>query len=626
MQGLHESCDDALHGLHEWRGVPRVVRMTFRALSEALRAQSEAIKSLERNLHQSTNATERQQRVNHSDLLSTLEELSRVVDQKDEAAASAAAGSQQEVERLAERCAASERAVEVRIDELRDTLVEVIGSKADRSDTEAQAAAARRHAEGIVEKICATQAQLQATLERERAERKALEHRLEVVMSELGVDAAIGFSDDVGGDEMSSPAQCGSVAAADAVGVSASLGSCESAPPASAAAAASAATSASVSPRMASPPARRGGGGGGGGGDDDGNGGGSGSVVGVPLGLGALRSAVAALQRDAAAAAERIDEMSAEAAAREEEARREAAAARQVWQAAEAKGREATREAQAEAARALEEVGEKLRADCAAQLAEQRQQQRRQQQQHAAALEQMRGEAAQQTKAAVAAAEQRAAEAAAGAAAGAARESAMKQVTRQRGEAAKEVAALEARLREVTAEQAAERSRLRGALASKAESAEHRSLATELRELAARVDGKAGIADVEAALGTKAEASVLRRLTSGVEGVVEAVEGKADVAQLAQLRSEVATTLEAARGTAAAAAASLEELRSALDACRTEARAQNYEVAQLRAALSHKAEAATRLYVGYGGLKQPPSSPAACRGGGVDSAAGYRSR
>ena len=642
---LHDSCDDALHGLHEWQGVPRIVRMTFRALSEALRAQSEAIKSLERNLHQSTNATERQQRMNHADLLSTLEELSRVVDQKEEAAASAAAGSQQEVERLAERCAANERAVEVRIDELRDTVVEAIGSKADRSDIEAGAAAARRHAEGIVEKLCATQLQLQATLEHERAEREALAHRLEAVLGELGFDPAIGPSDDAGGGEAPTPARCQGVAAVDAAAAAAaaaaSLGSCAS--PASASAFASASVSASASAsaslRMVSPPMRRddsgGGGGGGGGGSIVVVGGGG---VGAPLGLGALRSAVAALQRDAAAAAERIDEMSAAAAAREEAARGEAAAAREVWQAAEAKGREATREAHAEAARAVEEMGATLRADCAAHVTEQRQQQRRQQQAAATALEQMRRDAAQQTQAAVEAAEQRAAEAAAGAAAGAAREAATKQVARQRAEAAKEVAALEGRLREVAAEQAAERARLRTALASKAEAADHRRVATELGELAARVDGKATIAEVQGALAAKAEASVLRRLTSGVEGVVEAVEGKADAVQLAQLRSDVATTLEAARGTAAAAAASLDELRFALDACRAEVRAQRAEVhaqrdeaAQLRAALSHKAETATRIYVGGGGgLKHGPQpssprgSPAACRG--VGSAAGYRSR
>eukprot|EP00965_Chrysotila_dentata_P206528 6183583-Pleurochrysis_carterae.AAC.2 len=42
--------NDLLQGLHEWRPVHEIVRLTFKALHDVVKAQGEAIRNIERGL------------------------------------------------------------------------------------------------------------------------------------------------------------------------------------------------------------------------------------------------------------------------------------------------------------------------------------------------------------------------------------------------------------------------------------------------------------------------------------------------------------------------------------------------------------------------------------------------
>lgn len=42
--------DDLLHGVNEWRNIQDIVRLTFKALSDVVRAQGSSIREMERQL------------------------------------------------------------------------------------------------------------------------------------------------------------------------------------------------------------------------------------------------------------------------------------------------------------------------------------------------------------------------------------------------------------------------------------------------------------------------------------------------------------------------------------------------------------------------------------------------
>ena len=52
--------DDLLQGVNEWRNIQDIVRLTFKALSDVVKAQGETLKELERQMPQKTSKSEMQ--------------------------------------------------------------------------------------------------------------------------------------------------------------------------------------------------------------------------------------------------------------------------------------------------------------------------------------------------------------------------------------------------------------------------------------------------------------------------------------------------------------------------------------------------------------------------------------
>ena len=78
--------NDLEEGRGEWVEVPEIVRLTFKALHDVVKAQGEAIKNLERGLAQKVGKSEQAsalaEKVNLSEIGQTFDELSRVIDAK----------------------------------------------------------------------------------------------------------------------------------------------------------------------------------------------------------------------------------------------------------------------------------------------------------------------------------------------------------------------------------------------------------------------------------------------------------------------------------------------------------------------------------------------------------------
>jgi len=81
-----EPDNDLLDGLHEWRPVQEIVRLTFKALHDVVRAQAEAIRNLEKalggKLGKSEHAASLAEKVNISELSQTFDDLSKIIDAK----------------------------------------------------------------------------------------------------------------------------------------------------------------------------------------------------------------------------------------------------------------------------------------------------------------------------------------------------------------------------------------------------------------------------------------------------------------------------------------------------------------------------------------------------------------
>lgn len=76
--------DDLIQGMNEWRNIQEVIRNTFKALHDVIKAQGEAIKSLERQLEQKANKSELSRKANISDVNRSLSEITRAMDSKAE--------------------------------------------------------------------------------------------------------------------------------------------------------------------------------------------------------------------------------------------------------------------------------------------------------------------------------------------------------------------------------------------------------------------------------------------------------------------------------------------------------------------------------------------------------------
>ena len=78
--------DDLLSGTSDWRNIQDIIRLTFKAMSDVVKAQGGAIRDLERQLPQKLSKTEAQtllsQKVNTSDLTHHLSELQAVVESR----------------------------------------------------------------------------------------------------------------------------------------------------------------------------------------------------------------------------------------------------------------------------------------------------------------------------------------------------------------------------------------------------------------------------------------------------------------------------------------------------------------------------------------------------------------
>ena len=84
-----------MDGTGTWQPVPEIVRLTFKALHDVVKAQGEQIKTLEKTMLQKVSkgdhAAALAEKVNLSELTHTFEELSRVIDSKADAQDVAAA-------------------------------------------------------------------------------------------------------------------------------------------------------------------------------------------------------------------------------------------------------------------------------------------------------------------------------------------------------------------------------------------------------------------------------------------------------------------------------------------------------------------------------------------------------
>lgn len=85
-----EPDNDLVEGLHEWRPVQEIVRLTFKALHDVVRAQAEAIRNLEKALGAKVSRPEHAatlaEKVSISELSHTFDDLSKIIDAKLDAA------------------------------------------------------------------------------------------------------------------------------------------------------------------------------------------------------------------------------------------------------------------------------------------------------------------------------------------------------------------------------------------------------------------------------------------------------------------------------------------------------------------------------------------------------------
>lgn len=180
--------NDLEEGRGEWVEVPEIVRLTFKALHDVVKAQGEAIKNLERGLAQKVGKSEQAsalaEKVNLSEIGQTFDELSRVIDAKADGADVAAAlerkAGRSEVQaalKLKADVGEVQRCLDQKanVEEL-EALQAGSASAADvarvraelegRADAAAQGAPTHAEAEALVERrLAALQAQLDEALE-----------------------------------------------------------------------------------------------------------------------------------------------------------------------------------------------------------------------------------------------------------------------------------------------------------------------------------------------------------------------------------------------------------------------------------------------------------------------------
>lgn len=90
-----EPDNDLLDGTHEWRPVQEIVRLTFKALHDVVRAQAEAIREVERlagtRVSRPEQAAALAEKVSIAELSQTFDDLSAIIDAKLDAADAAGA-------------------------------------------------------------------------------------------------------------------------------------------------------------------------------------------------------------------------------------------------------------------------------------------------------------------------------------------------------------------------------------------------------------------------------------------------------------------------------------------------------------------------------------------------------
>merc|ERR1712185_635942 len=90
VSGLYRSDgDDLTEGLNDWQPVQEIVRLTFKALHDVVKAQGETLKNVEKTLGHKVSkpdlTTSLSEKVNINELRHTFEELSQVIDAKADA-------------------------------------------------------------------------------------------------------------------------------------------------------------------------------------------------------------------------------------------------------------------------------------------------------------------------------------------------------------------------------------------------------------------------------------------------------------------------------------------------------------------------------------------------------------
>ena len=78
--------EDLLQGMNEWRNIQDVVRNTFKALHDVIKAQGEAIRTLERQLEQKSSKAETQAQLSRKaailDINKSLSDMTHALDSK----------------------------------------------------------------------------------------------------------------------------------------------------------------------------------------------------------------------------------------------------------------------------------------------------------------------------------------------------------------------------------------------------------------------------------------------------------------------------------------------------------------------------------------------------------------
>eukprot|EP00967_Tisochrysis_lutea_P062456 scaffold80176_cov25-Tisochrysis_lutea.AAC.2 len=150
-----EPDNDLVEGLHEWRPVQEIVRLTFKALHDVVRAQAEAIRNLEKALGAKVSRPEHAatlaEKVSISELSHTFDDLSKIIDAKLDAA-DAAGVLESKADRSATEAALQSKADHADVQRCLDAkadadelhrLFDELEARREASEARARAAAAR---------------------------------------------------------------------------------------------------------------------------------------------------------------------------------------------------------------------------------------------------------------------------------------------------------------------------------------------------------------------------------------------------------------------------------------------------------------------------------------------------